>query len=35
VVLAKTDEENMLYKNMQTDAVQQMVRRLEAVKVKS
>jgi LPS-assembly lipoprotein len=35
VVLAKTAEENMLYKNMQTDAVQQMVRRLEAVKVKS
>jgi LPS-assembly lipoprotein len=35
VVLAKTAEENMLYKDMQTDAVQQLVRRLEAVKVKS
>jgi LPS-assembly lipoprotein len=31
-VLAKEAEERMLYRDMQTDAVQQLVRRLAAVK---
>ena len=32
-VLAKEAEENLLYRNMQADIVQQLMRRLAAVKV--